>query len=63
MVVGARTWTTNNQNTSRVFCIINLKRQQKHLDCSYWEGRGLPFPNFPRSRKYALNFPVLDYRD
>ena len=25
----------DNQNTSRVFCIINLKQQQKHLECSY----------------------------
>ena len=28
MVVGAKAWTTHNQNTSRVFHIITLKQQQ-----------------------------------
>ena len=35
MVAGAEAWTTINQNTSRVFYIINLKQHQKHLDYSY----------------------------
>ena len=35
MVVGAKAYITNNQNTSRVFCMIKLKQRQKHLDCGY----------------------------